>query len=158
MPINYNALREGAVTTEVPPDGGMQATLDRAALVETSNGERVVTEWTSADGRYGWTSWNRFDTTGLIYTRELLQGLGVDLSVLMNDDDLKSQLQAVEGGVFNVRLASQKGSQGDRWFTSTYVDGRSAGVQETLDVPMEDSDLPEPGEVVTVPDDEDIPF
>jgi hypothetical protein len=153
-PINYEALRTGASTVQVPADGTHQATLDRAALVSTDKGERLVTEWTDIDGTVGWTSWNRFDTTGMSYTRELLQGLGIDLNTVTDDTALTDALDQASHHVYQVRTSSQKGSQGDRWFTSTYVDGQSQGVQESLngdvDLPIDTAGLPEVKE--------DIPF
>jgi hypothetical protein len=150
MAINYKQLRgEGAPA--IPKDGSHQATLDRAKIVDTKNGEALVTEWTTADGNVDWTSWNRFDTSGMGYTRELLLGLGVDLSTITDDDSLSAQLDGAQYHVYNVRTQSQKGSQGDRWFTSTYVTGRADGVQtqmatngEAPDVPIDAGGLPEP--------------
>jgi hypothetical protein len=133
VPINYKQLR-GESAPAIPKDGDHQATLDRAKIVDTQNGERLVTEWTTADGNVDWVSWNRFDTSGIEYTRELLLGLGVDLSAIIDDDSLRDQLEGAEGYVYNVRTKSQKGSQGDRWFTSTYATGRADGVQTSMPV------------------------
>jgi hypothetical protein len=154
-PINYAALSGQATAADHPPDGHRQARLDRAALVDTQNGERLVTEWSDAtNGGLAWTSWNRFDTSGLQYTRELLAGLGIDTARLTDDDVLIASLNAVTGRTYDVRTASQQGSQGDRWFTSTYVDGHALGVQEELDAPIDTRDLPD----VPAVEDEKIPF
>lgn len=149
-PIDYQALRSG--TTAHPPDGAHVAVLNRAKLVDTSNGERLVTEWQTQDDAHYWDSWNRFDGTGISYTQELLQGLGIDLAAVKDDDSLTEQLSRVEGGVFEVRTQSNQGSQGDRWFTNTYVDAR-AGELVPQDVPIDTGGLPEVGD-----DDETIPF
>jgi hypothetical protein len=152
-PINYAALSGRPAVADHPPDGARQARLDRAALVDTQNGERLVTEWSDATGNgLAWTSWNRFDTTGLPYTRDLLTGLEIDVAKLTDDDVLTAGLNAVTGRTYEVHTSSQQGSQGDRWFTSTYVDGHALGVQEELDAPIDTEGLPD------VPEDESIPF
>ena len=148
MPINYEALRTGSLNVENPDDGQHTARLERAALVSTSNGERLVTEWIDMQGPAQWTSWNRFDEMGLSYTNELLDGLGVDRTILTDDDSFTAELDRVTGTVYDIRTASQLGSRGDgRVFVTTYVNGRNEGVQEALDVdvPVDRSDLQPPG-------------
>lgn len=169
-PIDYSALQSGQLNVEVPADGDHVAHLERAALVSTNNGERLVTEWAGANENVQWTSWNRFDETGLTYTVELLDGLGVDRSAIADDEAFTDALDAVVDNIYEVRTSSQKGKQGDRWFTTTYVNGRATGVQEALEVdaPADTTGLPPaPGSVAgkvsdtrraPAPDDEKIPF
>jgi hypothetical protein len=152
MPIDFAALRGEITTSQVPVDGKHQARLDRAALVDTQKGERLVTEW--SENGVAWTSWNRFDTTGLLFTRDLLTGLGVDIAKVTDDGALTAGLDAVTGHTFEVRTHSNRGMQGDRWFTTTYVDGYALGVQEEMDVPIDTAGLPEPKQ----PADEPLPF
>jgi len=144
---NYEALRTGAPATGLPADGHHQATLDRAAYIETKNGDRLVTEWTTADGTASWTSWNRADATGIAYTIELLDALGVDRGA-----DIEVELERVTGHVYDVRT-SVWGNNGDQ--VNTYVDGKALGVQEALDVPIDTSGLSPPP---AAQDDDDIPF
>jgi hypothetical protein len=151
MPIDYGALRGEVGTPDIPDDGDHIAYLDRAALVDTANGERLVTEWRDVfKPLIQWTSWNRFDSTGMSYTRDLLAGLGVDLSTVTEDDELIRELSVAQGGAYRVRTTSQMGSRGDRVFISTYVDGTAKGndLQPELpmegDVPIDTSGLPEP--------------
>lgn len=136
MPIDYQALQSGQVNVEIPGDGEHVARLERAALVSTNNGERLVTDWSGANENIQWTSWNRFDEMGLSYTVELLDGLGVDRSAVQTDDGFTDALDAVTGNLYDVRTSSQKGKQGDRWFTTTYVTGRATGIQDALEVDM----------------------
>jgi hypothetical protein len=157
MPINYEALRNGSATAEVPADGNHQARLERAALVDTARGERLVTEWATINPLQQWTSWNRFDTAGLAFTRDLLTGLGI-LDDVTSDTALANALERVTGQTFEVRTQSNKGAQGDRWFTHTYVDGPALGVQETMDAPFDTTDLPPPNRAAVEDDTETIPF
>jgi hypothetical protein len=147
VPIDYNALKDGAAAQVPPPDGDHTALLNRAALVETQNGERLVTEWQDAsDSSLQWTSWNRFDATGMSYTRELLMGLGIDLSggAIMDDSALTDALDAATNRMYDVKTTSQMGSRGDRVFVTTYVDGLALGSQQALatDVPIDTRGLP----------------
>ncbi len=164
-PINYDALRTGVDTAvQVPEDGKHQAQLTRGKLVDTKNGERLVTEWFDPAREISWDSWNRFDATGLSFTRDLLTGLGIDLNSIMNDDALADALEAAENRVYDVKTQSSQGSGGDRWFTNTYVDGAALGVQtvvtddqlsRTEDVPIDTDGLPD---VTPNPDLDTIPF
>jgi hypothetical protein len=137
----------------VPDDGPHTARLERAKLIETANGTRLVTEW-SENGVW-WTSWNRFDEQGMQWTQGLLDGLGVDREKIADradDDYTNEQLAGVVGVTYSVTCKSQQGRQGDRWFTTTYVDGPAVPLQ---------SELGE--EPVTVPaaqddDTDDVPF
>lgn len=161
MPIDYNALQSGQATIEAPTDGEHIAHLERAAIVSTNNGERLVTEWAGANENVQWTSWNRFDETGLSYTVELLDGLGVDRAAISNDDSFVDALDACVQNIYDVTTKSQMGSKGDRVFTTTYVKGRATSYQEALEVdaPADTSDLPRAGSpAAKVADDEKIPF
>jgi hypothetical protein len=162
MPINYEALRTGDTSAQLPADGSHTAILQRAALVTTNNGERLVTEWSDTTNGAAWTSWNRFDETGLSYTIELLDHLGVDRAAVADagdDDAFQAALDAVTGGAYDVRTTSQTGSRGDRVFVTTYVDARSQGVVQRLtdDIPVDTTDLPQQPAAATVAED-DIPF
>lgn len=157
MSIDYEALRG---TAAGPPDNGSyDARLERAALVETRNGEQLVTEWTCPEG--AWTSWNRFDATGLPFAQELLDGLAVDRTKLTDDYALESELYRVTGQTYRVVVSNSKGSQGDRVFTNTKVIGPAA---QTTDVPGDLQGLQGRGGDPQRPldgqkqDEEDIPF
>lgn len=138
--IDYGALRGDGGEPELPEDGDRVAVLDRAALVDTANGERLVTEWRDLHkSNIQWQSWNRFDTTGMSYTRDLLRGLGVNISTVTDDDDLNRELFDVTGLTFKVHTTSQMGSRGDRVFVSTYADGRAVGTD--LQMPLVTDEL-----------------
>jgi hypothetical protein len=146
MAINYKQLR-GETVSQLPADGKHQARLESANLRDTKNGERIVTEW-SDSRNVMWTSWNRFDTTGMEHTRELLLGLGVDLSTVTDDDSLDDQLHDATGREYMVRTRLW-GERMDQ--VNTYVDGRADVVQtqmatngETPDVPIDTGGLPQP--------------
>jgi hypothetical protein len=158
MTINYELLR-GDSTPATPADGTHQARLDRAKLVETRSGERLVTEW-STDQNVMWTSWNRFDPTGIEYTRELLIGLGVNLATIMDDEKLEDALIDAIGIEYTVRTTSSTGSQGDKIFTNTYVDAPVNGAQPELgsDMPADSRDLSPPEPADKPWKDDDIPF
>jgi hypothetical protein len=132
MPIDFDALRGDSADAGVPADGVHTARLERVVLRETANGERLITDWSSEECSL-WTSWNRFDPQGMSYTQDLLDGLGIDRKQMTTEDGLSDALATKEGGTYQVRTSSQKGSQGDRWFTSTYIEQAIAGRQETLD-------------------------
>ena len=75
-----------------------------------------------------WDSWNRFDSSGMRYTQDLLDALGIDRFQVTDDDQMSEALHAAcEHNDYQVRTESKRGSrQGDRWFTSTYVEARPA--------------------------------
>lgn len=140
MPIDYAALQgDGAGT---PDDGDHIALLERAVIVDTQNGERLVTEWRAPTDKAAWQSWNRFDVSGMSWTRDLLIGLGVDLKVVTDDDAMSDALNRVVNRYWRVHTTSQTGSQGDRVFVTTYVNGPAGPVEP--DVPIDTRDLPEP--------------
>jgi hypothetical protein len=161
MSIDYAALasRSGGV----PEDGLHTARLDRAHLHNSDKGSQLITEWqeVGVDVPCFWTSWNRFDSSGLTFTQDFLDGLGVDRSTITDDDEFTDALIAVEHRVYEVTTKSNRGRDGDRWFTSTYVEGpgdtpRDAPAQQVLtDVPIDASDMTTPP---TIADDGDIPF
>lgn len=139
--IDYEALR-GGVVTGVPDNGSHTARLERAKLWEGDKGSQLITEW-SNDKNVMWTSWNRFDANGLPYTQDLLDGLGIDRSKITDDDKLEAALNEAEGRMYSVRTDSKQGSQGDRWFINTYVDGPA--VAEQPELPVDAEGLPKPG-------------
>jgi hypothetical protein len=162
VPIDFEALRGEKELSGVPDDGIHTARLERAVLKETDKGDRVITEW-SSDRCPHWASWNRFDEQGLPYTQQLLDGLGIDRKVMTSDDELSQALEKIEGGTYQVRTESRKGSQGDRWFTSTYIEQAIAGRQETLDELAADTrGLPErdaaPAAAGDIFGDDSVPF
>ena len=118
-PIDFGKLGGSTPIEEAPADGDHRARLERAVIVDTKNGERLVTEWCDSENSM-WTSWNRFDDSGMSFTQELLDGLGIDRSKL-TEETLPDELARKEGATYNVRTESRQGSQGDRWFTSTYI-------------------------------------
>lgn len=164
-PVDYDALA-GNAGSGVPADGTHTARLERAALLETDNGSRLITEW-SANGTW-WESWNRFDGRGMSFTQDLLDGLGVDRSKVTNDDEMGDELSHAEGDTYRVRTESKRGSQGDRWFTSTYIEARVEGgtpppprPEPESDAPADTAGLPAPGASAPANDlfgDDDIPF
>jgi hypothetical protein len=157
MPIDYNHLNSGSSEVEPPSDGSHTAMLERASLVDTRSGEQVVTEWRDAQrDTVWWQSWNRFDTNGFQYTRELLIGLGVPLGkassdglpLVMDDDGLTRALEIAVGGMFDVRTQSRQGD--GRVFVNTYVNGLTRGglqlglsASAELDVPFDTDGLPD---------------
>lgn len=148
--IDYAQLRGEGGEPELPEDGPSVATLDRAAVVSTQNGERLVTEWRNLfRSNIQWQSWNRFDATGMAYTRDLLKGLGVNLATVTDDSALERELSVAVGGNYKVRTTSQMGSKGDRVFVSTYADGLATGneLQSSIfdELQPDTSGLPTPG-------------
>ena len=93
------------------------------------------------------------------WTQEYLDGLGVDRQTITDEDKLTDALEAVVGERFELRTENKSG------FLNTYVEGpATGGVQQSLDVPIDDADL-ESRDPVAVnadgppdPDDDDIPF
>jgi hypothetical protein len=168
--IDFDALK-GASTRGVPEDGLHIARLERISFYEGDKGTQLITEW-SNEANVTWTSWNRFDETGLSFTQELLDGLGVDRSK-WNPDEFQDEVEKAVGGTYQVRTDSRRGRQGDKWFTNTYIEQAIAGRQERMatgsgaaprqpepDVPIDTQGLPERG---NAPDadlfgDDDIPF
>jgi hypothetical protein len=154
VPIDYEALR-GGVTTGVPDNGSHTARLERAARLELDKGPSLVTEW-SENGLW-WTSWNRFNAQAMPYTQQLLDGLGVDRSTLMDDDKFDAALAEVQGMLYLVHTDAKQGDKGDMWFINTYVDGRAVPAQ--IDMPVDTKDLPVLDESAdSVDDEEDLPF
>lgn len=140
MPVDYDALRgDGSVNT--PDDGEHIALLERAALVETGKGDNVVTEWKAPSEKASWQSWNRFDPSGMPYTRDLLVALGVNLSTLTDDDGLQAELDKCVNRYWRVNTTSRMGNQGDRVFITTYVNGPTGPPQP--DVPIDSEGLPD---------------
>lgn len=161
MPVDFEALRGEKSAGGVPDDGLHTARLERAALVETDRGSRLITEW-SDENNLMWTSWNRFDASGMAFTQELLDGLGINRKQV-TEDNFADELASVEGSTYQVRTESKQGSQGDRWFTSTYIEQTIAGRQQTLaDMPADTRGLPErdaaPNGAGDLFGDDDIPF
>lgn len=141
MPIDFDALW-GSGDVQTPDDGEHIALLERAALVDTKKGEQLVTEWRAPTEKAAWQSWNRFDTSGMSYTRDLLLALGVSPRSAMDDDALASELDRCVNQWWRVTTTSQMGSQGDRVFVTTYVNGKAGPVEP--DVPIDTEGLPEP--------------
>jgi hypothetical protein len=162
--IDYSALRSALGGD--PPDGMHQATLVRAAIVETSGGSRLVTEWQTVTGTpYYWTVWHGFEGPRLQWTQEYLDGLGLDRSKITSDEAFDVELENARGVDYDVRVETRNG------YLNTYVEGPAANVQERLDLPIASDDLPpapaaEPAPAAvgastaasSDPADDDIPF
>jgi len=140
-----------------PPDGIHVATLVRAALVETTNGSRLVTEWqTGGRTPYYWTAWHGFAANRIALTQDFLDGLGVDRATVTDDEEFDRALFEALHRDFTVRV-EHNGS-----FLNTYVEGKPSAQMALSDAPVDTSDLPEP--VAAAPpaartsDDDDIPF
>lgn len=132
--IDYDALR--GQSGGDPLDGIHEAYLMRAALVDTSQGSRLVTEWqTFNEPRYYWTTWFGFEGNRLQFTQEFLDALGIDRATLMNDDAFESELSKVQGTVYQVRTEA-----GAAWI-NTYVED-AAQVAAQTDLPIDTADLP----------------
>jgi hypothetical protein len=151
--IDYDLLR-GQVGGD-PPDGLHSAYLMRAALVNTSSGTRLVTEWqTSGDESYYWTTWFGFDGNRLGFTQDFLDGLGVDRSKVTDDDAFEQTLADVQGTVYTVRTAAWSGG------VNTYVEETPApppGQTSFGDVPI-DMPAQEAVAAASQTSDDDIPF
>jgi hypothetical protein len=147
--IDYNLL--SGQSGGDPEDGIHTARLLRAALVETSRGTSLVTEWQTADAY--WTTWFGFEANRISFTQEFLDAVGIDRSKMTDDGAFEMALSQVEGNTYEVRTQT-----GASW-VNTYV-------QEpvTPDVPIDTGGLPEV-EPVTAgggrsndPADDNIPF
>lgn len=151
--IDYNLL--SGQSGGDPEDGIHTARLLRAALVETSRGTSLVTEWqTLQDPLYYWTTWFGFEANRISFTQEFLDAVGIDRSKMTDDGAFEMALSEVEGNTYEVRTQA-----GASW-VNTYV-------QEpvTPDVPIDTGGLPEPtsepvmaGGGSTDAADDDIPF
>jgi hypothetical protein len=140
-PIDYARLRGEGHEVELPDDIHRVARLERIALVDTANGERLVSEWHDEFKPYiQWQSWNGFDGQQFTYAKDFLMSLGVDMSALTDDAALRSQLFDITGQAFRVHTSSTVG-KGDppRVFINTYVDGVATGTD--LQMPLLDDDL-----------------
>lgn len=147
--IDYNALR-GAIGGD-PPDGTHQAYLARAALVDTSSGTKLVSEWqVTGMTPYYWASWHGFAPTRMNVTQEYLDALGVDRSKITDDDAFTDELLRITGKTYTVRTSAWSGG------VNTYVEETSIPAQaELTDIPVD----AEPVAVgVAVGDEDDIPF
>ena len=141
MPIDFDALR-GDGLPETPDDGEHIALLMRAVVVDTQNGERLVTEWKAVgEENVAWDSWNRFDTSGMSFTRDLLIGLGINLKSLNDIDQLGAELDQCVNYKWRVSTSSSMGNRGDRVFVNTYVTGKAGPVEP--DVPIDTDGLPD---------------
>lgn len=152
---DYEALR--GETGGLPPDGVHDAYLDGARLVDTRNGEMLVTDWrTVSDPLYCWSTWFGFEGQRLRFTQDFLDDLGVDRAHITDDDALNGALYARIGLVYTVRT-SRWGSNGGGG-VNVEVEGQGASTesqQETLDLPH---DPVEAEPVSAGADDDDIPF
>ena len=80
-----------------PPDGIHAAYLARAALVETSKGDSLVTEWQSVgDNPYYWTSWFSFEGSRITFTQEFLESVGIRYTDITDDDAMEAALASVD--------------------------------------------------------------
>lgn len=169
MSIDYDQLSPDTPDPTEPPAGIHDALLQRASLVDTSNGQSIVTEWTAE--RWWWTAWFGFEPNRLRWTIEFLDAVGLDRRAIANarDDTVFQQmLDGIVGDTFRVQI-ERKGK-----YTNTYVltplTSRQQQLEET-DVPIDVGGLPEPvaaarepqtaavGAAASAPvDDEDIPF
>ena len=155
--IDFDALR--GTTGGDPPDGIYSARLQRAAIVETRNGTKLVSEWQVTDpGPYYWSVWHGFAGQAMSFTQDYLDGLGVDRSKLTDEDAFETELSRVIGREFEVRTEA-----GAAWI-NTFIEGPATGTGQTSldDVPVDTSDLPPAGVGANGdprdPDDDDIPF
>ena len=145
MPIDYAELRGDGPQAELPDDENRVAYLERAALVDTAKGERVVTEWRDFHRPHiKWQSWNGFGGQQMQYVRELLIGLGIDMSKLTDDEALGSELFDVQGLTYKVHTSStvmQPRTPGEepKVFINTYVDARASGTD--LQMPLVTDEL-----------------
>lgn len=129
-PIDYTAL-SGQGSGGDPPDGLHNASLMRAALVETSKGTSLVTEWqTWSEPRYYWTTWFGFEGQRLSFTQDFLDAAGIDRSQVTNDTAFSAALSEIQGRAYQVRTQA-----GASW-VNTYV--------ESPDVPIDSAGLPQP--------------
>lgn len=149
--INYDLLR-GESGGE-PPDGIHQAYLARAALVETSKGDALVTEWqTVGDSPYYWTTWFSFEGRRMGFTQDFLDSVGIGRANLTDDDALEAALHAITGNRFQVRTQA-----GAAWI-NTYVEDSPQQQLVEPDVPIDAVEpTPEPVAAAAAADD-DIPF
>lgn len=101
MGIDYEAL--SGATGGPPPNGEWDAYLDRAALVDTRNGEMLVTEWkTRGETFYAWSTWFGFEGQRLAFTQEFLDGLGIDRASITDDEGLTQALEDRVGLLYRV--------------------------------------------------------
>ena len=147
--INFDLLRGSEVG--LPPDGIHTADLIVAKVVDLESGSKLVTEWGNPETNYYWTSWNAFAANRIVFTQELLDGLGVDRAKITDDSELAVELERVQGQTYQVRTSAWSGG------INTYIEGR----QQSLDDLGTDTEgLPEVGQAPTQPtlDDSPVPF
>ena len=166
MPINFEALRADSLAGDVPDDGAHIARLERSRIVEGRNGTQLVTEW-SENGLW-WTSWDTLEGGQYLdRTKQLLARLGLTAADLTDEDTLTGALADREGVVWDCRTESRR--PGDKWFTTTYIDGRHEGPVPTAPAAVKAQQRELPGTDIPIPaadlapppssrDDDDIPF
>lgn len=151
MSIDWDALRGAAA--EVPPNGIHKAYLDRASIVDTSGGEKLVTDWktSGASGAplYAWTTWFGLSGQALGFTQAFLDAIGVDRSKLMDYAGFDAALAAAVGIEYDVET-KRWGDRGDGVNVTVLA---TQTQQQLADVPIEPVTVPS-----TPVDDDDIPF
>lgn len=154
MSVDWDALR--GAPADVPPNGVHEAYLDRASVVETSGGEKLVTDWkTTGDTLYSWTTWFGLAGQALGFTQQFLDQLGVDRSQITDYAAFDQALGARVGLVYEVET-KRWGDRGDG--VNVTVLGEAAARQAQLaDVPIEPVVVPTVASPVASADD-DIPF
>jgi hypothetical protein len=152
MGIDWEALRGAAADT--PPNGVHRAYLDRASVVDTSNGEKLVTEWktSGADGPlYAWTTWFGLAGQALGFTQTFLDSIGVDRSQITDYASFDIALDRAVGIEYEVET-KRWGDRGDG-VNVTVLGGAKERQQQLVDAPTEPVTVPS-----TDADDDDIPF
>lgn len=151
MSIDWDALRGAAA--DVPPNGTHRAYLERASIVDTSGGEKIVTEWKSTGSTlYAWTTWFGLAGQALSFTQQFLDDLGVDRAKITDYASFDAALARAVGIEYEVET-KRWGDRGDG-VNVTVLGGAQARQEQLVDAPTEPVTVPSSATA----DDDDIPF
>lgn len=130
-----------------PPDGRHTVTLVVGKVGESRAGDTmVILEWQTVDLAYYWTSFHRVSGKAAYFTRQVLEGLGLDVDSYGSWEALSDALGALNGTAFTVKV-TRNGE-----YLNTSIVERPGHMQ---------SELPVGGEnhvKSSVFDDDDVPF
>jgi len=133
-----------------PPDGRHTATLVTGKVGASRAGDTmVILEWQTADFAHYWTSFHRTSGKASYFTRQVLDGLGLDVDEYDSWESVGTALGRLDGTAYTVMVQRN----GD--YLNTSVVGKPDHVQPEL--PVDSSDF-QPKSSGLFDDDDDVPF
>lgn len=128
--------------TAEPPDGIHTATLIAAKVGESRAGDTlVILEWQTVDLAHYWTSFHRVDGKAAFFTKQVLEGLGLNLDALDSWGAVGDALEPLSGATYSVQITRN----------GEYLNTTIAGKQ--TDLPVDAPATPKPASVF-----DDVPF